>query len=368
MTNYYYWMLIITAAGIFLRGWVLPAAIMIGGAFFLFVLPTTGFDYDYYKQAYDNAYYINSYPWFVTESVLTAEPLYIWYSSFVSVLIGGGFAVFLVVNFLVCFFIINFSLKKIVNFDCGLLWLAFLPIVFPTIFYFSPRSSLSFSLVMLGFFWLADGRWWKALLVFFVAISFHSQYLLVVVTLLLCVLFYEVSKKFGEAFQRRSVYVAIVFVSIVLVSINLVISFLPSVLSFLPSADIAIAKLHYFESEDSGYRATMILSVFVYPVLLYFLLKLKKQRKIVFVCDSESDRRLCQLVVVIVLFGAMVNLVMLGNSHVAGRLARFSDYFSMGVIVPLSLRLLFAREGAVLILFFLALVSPFIYGTVYTEF
>tara|TARA_R100000789_G_scaffold75315_2_gene70922 strand:- start:526 stop:1590 length:1065 start_codon:yes stop_codon:yes gene_type:complete len=351
-------------SAMFLRSWLLLLVVAVGLSWFLLILPSTGMDYDYYKDAYDNAFGLASFPWFDTQAIITAEPLYLWYSSFFSVVTGAPFQFFLALNFLICFFfsVLSFRENRLLKLD--LAWVAFLPVIAPTLFYFSPRSSLSFFMLMFGFFLLVKGRFWVALPVIVFSMMFHSQYILIGFFIIFSYLIFEVSPRL----KIKKSYIAVLVVTgmaIFLLGANYLVGFLASFFSVVPNSDVAVGKLSQLENVREGYRVTAMLSVLVYPALLFFVWRRAKSKELVFYNDDVVNRRWMFMIAMAVVFGAMVNLVFFNASHLSGRLGRFSDYFSMAVLVPLSLRLIGGRlavSGALLIL---VIMAPFMYSTVY---
>lgn len=340
-------------------------AIFIVCSVFLFILPSTGYDYDYYKQAFDNAYLISSYPWFSTDSIITAEPFYIWYTAVVSVLTPLPFQGFLVLNFVFCGLLSFFSFRKLRVVSLDLFWVSFLPVVFPTLFYFSPRSSISFFLVLLGFMLLVRRKLLLALPFFFLGISIHSQYILITVFMVVAYLFYDYSYKFDDSIRKKLGLALIFMAGLSLLGVQQLMGVLSSVLGVLPSAEVAVSKLHYLESTRSGYRLTAILSIIIYPAMMYLIVIRKKKCFFSFIENKKWDETFVHMLVLVVIFGAMINLVFIGESHLAGRLSRFSDYIGMGVILPSFLVIYLGRLAAVFILWALVWLAPLMYSTVY---
>ncbi|KAF0809834.1 hypothetical protein A167_01374 [Alcanivorax sp. S71-1-4] len=365
MEYYYYYALVLTPLALVIRRNFLIAIMMIGGCWFLLTLPSTGYDYDYYKQAYDNAYFDAGYPWFKTEAVLTAEPLYKWYTSFVSVVLPIEFQGFLALNFILCLVISWFSLRGFRNIDLDLFWLAFVPVIFPTLFYFSPRSSISFFLVFLGFMSLIKGRNLFALLPLSLGILIHSQYILVVVFFTVSYFSYRATVGLSERIRKRIGILILVLLGLSLLVVRYLMGVLASVLGLLPSADVAVSKLHYLEGSETGYRLTAVLSILVYPMIYMSVMWIKKKRGIYFLENEAQDRQFCHMIGLVVLFGALVNIVFFETSHLAGRLSRFSDYLCMGLLLPVFLKLFLKREGAVIALWGMVWVAPLMYRTVY---
>jgi hypothetical protein len=66
-----------------------------------------------------------------------------------------------------------------------------------------------------------------------------------------------------------------------------------------------------------------------------------------------------------VLFGFCVNLAFFDQPHISGRLSRFSDYYSLGIVLPVSLLLFFSWRVVVLTAIILIFSAPVLYSTVY---
>ena len=65
--------------------------VFLGAVYFLFTLPTTGWDYEIYKRTYESSFFSLSFPFFKTATTLTSEPFYLWYNAFIGVIIGQDF-------------------------------------------------------------------------------------------------------------------------------------------------------------------------------------------------------------------------------------------------------------------------------------
>jgi len=341
-------------------------ALIISVSVCLFFLPNTGDDYIYYKQAFDNAVYSSEFPFFVTNSTLTAEPLYLFYSSLISVVTQLDFEYFLVINFLLCFFIFNSkSLFKSENMNC-LFWLMMLPVIIPTIFYFSPRSSLSFFLVLIGLFFLIEMNRVKAVLMFFLAIIFHSQYILIISYLLFVEYFILNKNKVG----KNSVIYLLLTVSFLFFAIKILpymISTISSLFSFLPSATVAISKLHYLTGDSDGsIRMTSLLSIIIFPVLATQVFRKNNLVYKKIGLDEDRTKRLSFYILACALFGMCINISFFNLPHVSGRLGRFSDYFCLVILIPIFFRMYFTFKTVVLISIFFILIAPVLYPTVYT--
>ena len=362
---YYYIFTIIVSWLYFFNKKIGYRAILISVPVFLFLLPSTGFDYDFYKESYDNATFVNQFPFFESISSLTAEPLYVWYSSAISVISQLDFPFFLALNFLICSAIILYALNK-----SGerrdikyYLFLFLMPIVVPTIFYFSPRSSISFCFVFLGFFTIFfNKKFLLGLFFLFIGFSFHTQFLLISVYL---ILLYALSLK-AEFYTKSRIiivnFVIALFLFVFLYFLSFFEKIIATVFSFLPSASVAVSKLHYVSGEDnssSSFRPTSLLSIIIYPIFLMFFVK-----KIDFK-STTIDKTVLFGLVGIVFFGMVVNLAFIGDPHVAGRLSRFSDYFCMGFLIPYTLYLNKQYLTIKFIAILMCALSPFLFKSLY---
>lgn len=364
---YYYFYTLLVSLVYFINRKIGYYLIIFGVPVFLIFLPTTGLDYDFYKESYDNAVFIPYPPYFESISSLTAEPLYVWYTSVISVLTKLGFPFFLAVNYLICSLIISYALSKSGHArDIKYyLFLFFLPIIIPTIYYFSPRSSISFCLVFLGFFTLFfNKKILLGLLFLFLGFSFHTQYLLISLYL---ILLYFLSMKSNLYTKQRIISLNAILAFILFIFLFFISFFekiIGTIFSFLPSASVAISKLHYVSGEDyssGGFRLTSILSILIYPIVLLLFVKSIDFK------NTVIDKSILFGLVGIVFFGSVVNLVFIGEPHVAGRLSRFSDYLCMGFLIPYTLYL--NRQFLLIKLVALAMciLTPFLFKSLYID-
>jgi len=333
------------------------------------LLLSTGLDYDHYKFDYETGFSSFRFPFFYTKGGLTAEPFYKIYTGFIRVITDLDFAWFLAINFYVCFllFWLYSPFKRIKNsYIHSLFWLFFLPVIIPTVFYFSPRSSLSFFLTVSGLFLLVNERKLMALVLFTLAISTHSQFIPIVFFLLIV----SVSLNRFIKFKSRYAYLYLILYGFSLILFLKVapffLLFLSSVLSFLPSADIAINKLHYIHSADSGFRVTSILSLAVFPCLIFTLYKYQSKMSAISGLKEEYVWKFVFYLAVCVVFGFCTNLVYFDTPHLSGRLSRFSDYVSLGLLMPITLLCFFSLRVVIFIGLLFIIAAPFIYPTVYS--
>lgn len=335
----------------------------------LFFLKSTGLDYEAYKFDYESGYSLSNFPFFYTNGGLTAEPLYKIYSGFIRVISGVDFNFFLVINFLLCYFLFCFfspftKLKK--NNINSLFWYFMIPVIFPTVFYFSPRSSISFFLIFIGFILMVEGRNKLYFLFLALGVSVHSQFIPVAVFLI----FVNFSLKNLIQQQSYKVYWYL-FIYTVLLTIFLLVapkltSILSSLLAFLPSGDVASNKIHYMNSAKSGFRITSILSLIVFPSLAFILFRSSKTERSLFGLSSTYQWKLIFFLCVIVAYGFSVNLAFFNTPHLSGRLGRFSDYTSFSLLLPLALKARFSNKTVIFVGYILVISAPFIYPTIYS--
>ncbi|MCG3864915.1 MULTISPECIES: EpsG family protein [unclassified Photobacterium] len=333
----------------------------------LYCIQSNGADYEHYKADYETARQIATYPYFYTFSSLTAEPFYKIYSAFIKVITDINYSGFLAVNFIFCFSIYYiftpFNKKScIIN---HLFWLMTLPVIIPTIFYASPRSSLSYILILAGFFCLLRDKKIFSGILFFAGGMLHSQYLAISFILFFAGYFNLGAIPYVKnRFILFYILVSLSFV-VVLKSISIILPNISSLLSFLPSAEVATGKLHYLTSNNTGFRLTSILSIIIFPIFSLLLYKRYIKLSEVFNIDINIAWRLCFLFLLITAFGLAINVAFFSNPHLSGRLSRFSDYTSLALLIPLVLICYFNRIKAVMILSIFLLLAPLLYPTVY---
>lgn len=336
-----------------------------GLLFFLFFLPDTGFDYGRYQTTFNEGYFDGSFPFFKTNSAIDAEPLYLWYNSFMSFFLNGNFQLFLSVNFLVCLLIAKISFKKLSNSYYYNFWFFVLPVIVPTIFYYSPRSSISFFLIFLGFIKLSKKQILPAIFIFLGGISIHSQFILISFLLIITYLFLKLKSKFDITEGKKFIFI-ITGISIILLSfISNFSEILASLFSYLPSAKLATSKLHYLEDAREGFRLTSILSILIYPLLGYNMVEKVRNKNFSITKDKSWDEAFVLLLFAVLCYGAAINISFFNNPHLSGRLSRFSDYLGMGLLLPLYFSYFFKRKFLKIILIILIVIAPFIFQTLY---
>lgn len=373
MIVYYLISIALALGSFFNKRWMYWLFILLG-CVFLIIAPSTNFDYEAYKNAYDNAYVMDGYPWFTSQTYLDAEPLFMAYIAFWKVSTGFPFSYFLAINFTLCVALSAFFLRKTfaeVKYDW---WLMFMPVIFPTLFYWSPRSSISFVFLFGSFILFCKKKYIGALPLLIFSFLMHSQFLLFASLLLLSAI--VMHRKGGVRIGGYGLWwmISSVALFIALRYMPIFADRIASWLSFLPSATIISSKMGYFEGLEetfSGFRLTALLSTFLYPMLCFYLLQRKKvlggELNLLF-SDETQDRYFVNLLFSIVLYGAVINLAFWGNPHVAGRLSRFSDYVGMGLLIPLFMHTYFQnRLFLSILLVFFCILTPFLYPTLYTN-
>jgi len=337
---------------------------IIGGVFFLTFLPSTGRDYDYYKEAFDNAHVMESFPWFTTNAVLTSEPFYIWYSSIISVIFKFDFPYFLAFNFILCLLLSYYIFKHFIKTYFFYFWIMFLPVVFPTLFYFSPRSSLSFFLLFAGLVNIIHFRLIIASIFILAGTLMHSQYLLIAA--LLVVTFFLIRSS-GNKRVIQKITIVSIFLFIFLFFIDYFLIAIKSVLFYLPSSKIAISKLHYFSDEDgTSFRITSVLSILVYPLIAYSLFKeIQSKPYPVLLRDKIIENNLISLLFALSCYGAIINLAFFTDPHLAGRLSRFTDYLGIGILIPTFLKRFIGKKTERMAILVLIIITPILYKSLY---
>ncbi|SEB69671.1 EpsG family protein [Tenacibaculum sp. MAR_2009_124] len=347
--------------------------LVLGGMFFLINLPSTGLDYDVYKLSYESSFMGNEFPFFSTESKLVSEPLYLFYTSLVRCLTGLSFSQFLAFNFLICFYISYLAFKNISLNLFFYFWLLFLPIFFPTVFYFSPRSSLSFFMVMFGFLTTIKSKrkdnharnLIRGLIFMFIGMMIHSQFIPIV--LYVCFIsFFCIHLKSNFKVYRNKILIISISIFLILKFSLSFLSYFESFLSLLPSSKLAVNKLHYLEDARKGFRLSGLFSIFVYPIMSFIIMKyFFKQRSFIGDRDLNRFKTLTMFLFGIAMFGAAVNLAFIDTPHLAGRLVRFSDYFCFSVAIPLILKIRYNNKLDLVILIALFLLIPIVFPAVY---
>jgi|GEM_PF-4238692 len=133
-------------------------------------------------MSFENAVFDRSATnWIRGGSELTAEPAWKWYTAALKFFLGQNFRYFLVANFWITLALINTAFKKLqLSRDQTNLGLALMvPVVFPTIMFWSPRSSVSLGLCLLGVAEVSNRNLRRAIPLIAVGTAIHSQYIAV---------------------------------------------------------------------------------------------------------------------------------------------------------------------------------------------
>lgn len=347
-----------------------------GCIFFLHYLPTISYfgpDYLGYYTSYTNAFKIDEFPWVNTASQIDSEPFYLWYSSLVSVYSNLGFSFYMIFNFLLCVVISIFMLRSFKVDYKYFFWIMILPVIFPTIFYFLLRSSLSYFLVAIGFFSLLNPNKKKAffysILFSFLGFNLHSQYILMSLLFLGVFMLLRFDKLTDYYRDLKIISIsafALIFVLIALRSFTIETA---SLLSFLPSGDVISVKIgHLVGKDERGLRLTAILSILIYPVMAFqVVIRTYKSDVLYFLNNKLKERKFLLLMLAIILYGAAINIAYFDSALVAGRLSRFSDYLGMCLLVPMYFKVCIGYKMEYFALMIITLIAPILYTAVYMD-
>lgn len=314
---------------------------------FLIYLPDTGYDFSHYERAYETIFYSpDAKLFFRSRSILTAEPGWFLYNGIISFL-TQDFRGFLVVNFILCVYVLlkTLDLLEIKKDDQSLMLLLMVPVIFPTLFFWSPRSSISFVLALFSLANAIRGRFIVSLISAIASGLIHSQYLPALGLVNLCLAFSKL-----EIFERnRIIVIFLVFLGMLVMLLN--VGFFLSLLSFMPSAETIQQKSAYLSSRQESFRATSILSIVVFPILIFiFREKIKREGLFTFI-------------IVLSAFSFVVNVAFFKNAHVAGRLSRVSDYFLFSYLIAISFY--YVKKIKYFMLFSVLVVYPFAFPDLY---
>ncbi len=365
----YYFLTILLVLIFWLNKRACSIALLFGVAIILTQLPSTDADYDRYKTSYDSAKFTNQFPFFVTNSELDAEPFYKWYTSFISVISNLDFSIFLSINFVLCLSLLFVVFNKLnLKYYYSFLIMQ-LPVIIPTIYYFSPRSSLSYVLVVVSFFLIVRNYFWTGVAVLIFAISTHSQFLLIGALIILS--YFVINRLYTTSSKNILIYKYIIISALglifVLFFVDIFLDIILNILSFLPSADLATSKTHYLINERKGFRITSFLSIVVYPILSYkFSVKTHQNNYLpVLFTSLEKERFFSLMLFACMMYGLSINVVYFDNPHVAGRLSRFSDYTGMALLIPLVSNTIWRNNTLNVLIIIFVIIAPFIFPTLY---
>jgi hypothetical protein len=305
----------------------------------LYLLPTTGDDYIYYKGDYDSSYLNDIFPYLHSSYPLDAEPFYKFYTSFIKITTSLPFNGFLALNFIICSLLLFNILRHIFKIDSIIIFFLFsLLTIIPTIYYFSPRSSISFIFAVYAFIFYIKDKTKYGVLFSFITIGFHSQFIPI---LLILFIGNQYNKFILQRVNNKTKYILlfsfiIAFILILLLKFPLVLyGIMSGLISSLPSAGMIEGKLRYFEMDSGGIRLTSLLSIFIFPFLFFIAIKYKYFDKLfknnLYLTYKNNFILFLGLSL---LFSLIVNIIFWNFSHIASRISRFSDYISLLILVP----------------------------------
>lgn len=349
--------------------WICSAVLV----YFIVVFVDDGFippDYENYLQVFENAFRVEGWPYYKTITVASVEELYVTFNGFVKFNIADDFVTFMMVNAALCLLLYYLLVRKMLVHHRAVSFVMLLPVIYPTINYFLLRSSLPFFLGLLGLAYLANKKWWPAVVLFVIGFNIHNQYILSF--FLTVVAFFYLKRGIArEDFKtvNRVLLISAVILAVLLGFANVFQDLIAQVFSVLPNSNLTSTKINYLETERQSYRYTAVLSIGVFPYFCYKILKHKLNYREwrVFYQDNNKDLMFVYLLFALSLAGAAINIGFIDNSHVAGRLSRFSDYVLTLFILHTYFKLYTPRGTYKLIILFIVLISPLIYPAVYMD-
>ena len=336
-------------------------------ALIIYFLPGTATDYSGYKRDYESGRMVDSFPYFNTLSIIDSEPYYKNYTAFIKVVTGLSFNGYLALNFILGYSLMYFGLKSIFkpNAVTIFMMLGLISIV-PAIFYFLLRSSIPYILAVLVLVLYAKKRPYLAMAVSFLAMGFHSQYIPALFMLGASYLWYELFIKGKQSTARIFAYTVVMSLLLLMV-LKWAVPIL-SMLSFLPTdTEFLLGKSRALTGGTEGFRLTSFLSIIVFPLMYFYLVKKEKFLEVFQKGESrETYNRFIFLLGSAVLLAFVINLAFINVPLVAGRLSRFSDYtFLMIGVGTFFLTIKNSDKLLPLILLIIICVAPFLYPTVY---
>jgi hypothetical protein len=275
-------------------------------------------DYVHYEYLYREIVFDADMPFFFWDPTgFTGEPVWKLYNLLLKIITGSAnYSIFLIFNFILTFYLIYTFAKNIISVPQQRVFfiLFMLPVAFPILFLASPRSSISLFLVANSIIYIANGKYAKFALFAFLGFSIHSQYLPIVfsIAILKIVSYNRRSLRLGPVLissNSLNNIATITLIMIVVYSYQLFLNYL----SFLPSFDLISKKTHYLSGGDYTLRVSGLAFIVFFAISVFYLR------------DSISQRYKTYIYL-LVIFSITVNIVFLGNAHVAGRLSRLSEY------------------------------------------
>jgi hypothetical protein len=287
-------------------------------AVFLIFSPDTGEDYSFYKEGYEGITFSDTFPFVFGVDSVTVDQGFLWYMGIFK-LFFDSYSVFLSINFILFMYMMNYVLDRHYAFNKtdvrNLLYLAF-PVIIPVVFYWSPRSGPSLLAMILLASTLLSRHFLYSMALAFFAIIVHSQYVPNVFGLFTFYIF--IGKNMRKTFL-------LAFGSSLVVMFPLIYSDFAFALASLADGSlklifmVAMDKLHYFVdgSVDGHFRYSFLLLLILEFFIMYFLLQ---------DVNRLVQDKLIYLLTFSVAFSLVVNLLFWDSAHLAGRIARFSDW------------------------------------------
>lgn len=329
-------------------------AIAVTYPIFLVLLPPTKKDFRFYQAAYESVRLDpGSSDWVQGGGEVTAEPWWGLYTAIVKLVAGGDYRTFLVINFLLCFGLLAFCLRELgIEPQTARLTIALMtPVAFPTIFFWSPRSSISLFIVLLGLCRYIKGRYTTSALLLFAAAMIHSQYIAVAIFCL--IVLSPLATTLLRTSRKTLVYSSSLVVVLLLAWIG------PSIighLSFLPSVAVVESKLGQLDGGgESVVRITALGSVLLVPLAFTRLRQ--------FLPGGRPG----DLIEALMVFGVLINIVFATDAHVAGRLSRMSDYLLIPLAAAIAFQYHFQTGQRPVVVWPLALAVPLVYPGLYLQ-
>jgi hypothetical protein len=329
---------------------------------FLLNASSTGDDYDFYKMGFESVTLTDDFPYIHTDH-LDSEPIYLFFM-LLGKFVTSNFNVFLALSFVAWVLLLRAAILKLgfKSDELRFILLCAFPAVIPVVTYWSPRSAFSLPLILLAYYFLTKRAFLIGAVFSLMAILFHSQYIPFVLALIITII---ISSYFSYSVLMNAIFASLVILSLLRFGVN-IISSLPlqgTIFSF------ALYKFHYFEdvSNISTIRPSGILIIFLdLSYLLYF------RRKIFLRSLNEnggveqgSKKTLQNLLDTAIAFSVLTNLFFLHDAHVAGRVARFADYFIMCVGLPFVVRTIFTNRTANGLIVIYAVLSLIAFQNIY---
>ena len=322
-------------------------------AIFLMLSPDTGEDYSYYKEGYEGITFSEAFPFVLGVDSLTVDQGFLWWMGLFR-LFFDAYNIFLSLNFIFLMYLLHYALTTHFMFKRSdvedFLYLSF-PVIIPVAFYWSPRSAPSFIIMIMLVATLHSRRFFYSMALAFCAAIFHSQYIPNVLGLVIFYIFIGKNprKNFLVAFGASfAVALPLIYSDLALAFTSLLDGSLK--LIFL----VAVDKLHYFvDGSGDGYFRYSFLLILILEILVMFFL-LKDAGRVV-------HGKVTYLLSFCVAFSLVINLLFWNSAHLAGRVARFSDWILATVGVLYLVKKIKSRKLSGIAVNFTGILSVLIY-------